>query len=311
MPKDLGLAIAAGLLSGLLFLAVLSGSAFGLLSSYVAPLPLMAAGLSLGTMAAVIAGALGVAAVAFVADGGLGPYVLAVAVPAVLVVRQALLSRSWPDGRVEWYPPGMLLGWLFGAGCAAIAAATLYYAGEPDGFAGAVERLVSQAIEGLGGDLTPQQQAQLIALWVPFLPAMVCASWVLMTVLNGVLAQAGLVRASRSRRPSPAYAVLELPDWVAWGLLVAAVMAMLSDGSMGYGARNIAVLLLVAYVFPGLAWIHRSLRSRPAGVPWLALFYGVFFVAFGWAVIVVAAIGLVRHWMTLGRKWIGSSQEED
>lgn len=317
MPKNLGLAIAAGLASAVLFLAVLSGSAVGLLSTYVAPLPLLSAGLSLGTMAVVVAAAVGAVAAAFATGGVAWPYLFAVAVPAVLVVRQALLSRRRQDDAVEWYPPGLLLGWLFGAVCLATAVATLYFAGEPEGFPGAVEQLVGQAVETLGrGDspgegLTPQQREQLTALWVPFLPAMVGASWVLMTVLNGVLAQGGLVRMGRNRRPSPAYAAVVLPDWVAWGLLVGAVLAMLAEGSLGYAARNVAVLLLVAYVFPGLAWIHGALRSKANGRTWLALFYGVFFVAFGWAVIVVAGLGLIRHWMTLGRKWVGSSQEED
>ena len=310
MPKDLGLAVAAGLLSAVLFLAVLTGSAPGLLATYAAPLPLMAAGLSLGTMAVVVAGVVGAVGVGLATGGAALPYALAIALPAVVIVRQALLWRSTADAKVEWYPPGLLLGGLFGAACLGIAVAAVVFAGEDRGLPGAVENLVRQALESLGEGLTPRERDQLAGLWVPFLPAMVGASWVLMTVLNGVVAQGGLVRLERNRRPSPAYTTLVLPDWVAWGLLVGAVVAMLADGGLGYAARNAAVLLLVAYVFPGLAWIHGVVRDRPWGGTWLVVFYGVFVVAFGWAVIVVAAIGLIRHWMTLGRKWSSPGQEE-
>lgn len=317
MPKDLGLAIAAGLASAVLFVAMLGGSSAGLLLTYVAPLPLMAAGLALGTMAVVVAAVTGTLAAAFVTGGAVWPYGVAVAAPAVLVVRQALLWRTTPGGTVEWYPPGLLLGWLFGAVCVAIAALALWFSGEPDGLPGTIAQAVGQVIDTLAqgdgpeGGLTPKAREQLLALWVPFLPAMVGCSWVLMTVLNGALAQGGLVRMGRNRRPSPAYVSLELPAWTAWGVLVAAVAAMLTADGLGYAARNIAVALLVAHVFPGLAWIHGSLRRKGASNGWLAMFYVGFVLMLGWAVILVAGMGLIRHWMTLGRRWIGPSQEED
>lgn len=317
MSKDLGLAIVAGLASATLFLAVLSGNGIGLLLTYAAPLPLLAAGLGLGTVAAMVAALTGSMAAAFVTGGTAWPYVAAVAMPTVLVVRQSLLWRATPSGGIEWYPPGLLLGWLFGAVCLGIVGLALWFAGEPDGLPGAVERTVSQVIDTLGkGDdpqsgVSPRQREQLLALWVPFLPAMVGCSWVLMTVLNGVLAQAGLVRMGRNRRPSPAYASVELPGWTAWGVLVAAVAAMLTADGLGYAARNIAVALLVAHVFPGLAWIHGRLLSRGASTGWMVLFYVGFVLLFGWAVLLVAGMGLIRHWMTLGRRWIGPSQEED
>lgn len=310
MPKDVGLAVAAGLLSAVLFLAVLSGSALGLLSTYAAPLPLLVAGFGLGTMAVVVAAVAGMVGVGLATGGAVVPYAVGISLPAIVLVRQALLWRKRDDGAVEWYPPGLLLGWLFGAASVGIAGAALVFAGEDQGLPGAVEDLVRQALESLGEGLTPRERDQLTALWVPFLPAMVGVSWVLMTVLNGVLAQGGLVRMGRNRRPSPAYTALVLPDWVAWGLLVGAVTAMLADGSLGYAARNAAMLLLMAYVFPGLAWIHGIVRAQPGGGNWLVMFYGVFVVAFGWAVFVVAAIGLIRHWMTLGRKWSSPGQEE-
>jgi hypothetical protein len=309
MPRDFGLAVAAGLLSAVLFLAVLSGNFSGMVASYLAPLPLWAAGLGLGPVAAAVAAMAGMVGLGVVTGGVNLPFGVAVALPAVVLARQALLWRSRPDGSVEWYPPGLVLGWLFAAAGAGTMIAGLVFAGESGGFPGAVESLVRQMLEALGDTLGPNERSHLTAMFVPYLPAMVGASWVLMTALNGVLAQGGLVRLGRNRRPSPAYATLVLPDWVAWGVLVGAVVAMLADGSLGYAARNAAVLLLLGYVFPGLAWIHGTLRAR-GGRSWLVMFYSVFVVGFGWAVMVVAAVGLIRHWMTLGRRWSSPGQEE-
>lgn len=310
MPRDLGQAVAAGLLSAVLVLAVLSGSGVGLVSSYAAALPLMAVGLSLGLMAALVAGISGVVGVGLATGGAVVPYTLLISVPAVALVRQALLWRSRADGVVEWCPPGRLLGWLFGVACLGIALVAMISAGEPEGFPGVVAEQVRLALDSLGDAVTPREREQLTALWVPYLPAMVGSIWVLMMVLNGVLAQGAVARLGRNLRPSPAYTALSLPDWLGWAVVAGAVVAMLADGSLGYAARNAAVLLLTAYVFPGLAWIHGSLRAKPGGGTWLVMFYGVFVVAFVWAVIVVAAIGLIRHWMVLGRNWSSPGQEE-
>src|SRR4051812_40187128 len=120
----------AGVLSALLFLAVAVGSPGALILGYLAPLPLFAMGLGAGLMSAATAGAAATALVGAIA--GMIPaatFAALLVAPAVLLVRQALLSRIDPNGRLEWYPPGRLVMWLVGFGIATFLVAISFVSG--------------------------------------------------------------------------------------------------------------------------------------------------------------------------------------
>lgn len=312
MSKHLGLAIAAGLASAVLFVSVFGGSAMLLLTTYLAPLPLFAAGLGLGVMAALVAAGVALVAVTATTGGATAlPFAATTVVPALVVSRQALLWRTDAGGKVEWYPPGLLLGWLTGLAAAALVAAALmapYHEGGAEG-------LVRSYLEQVAGAMVPDAEAHLrqllVDMWAPLLPGLLATVWLLVAVLNAVLAQWGLARAGRNLRPTPAYQGLELPPWLAAAVLASVVTGFAAGGDVGYAARNLAVLLVVPFVLLGLAGVHGALRRRPHGGTLLALFYGLFFVMFGWAVLIVAGLGFVRHWTTLRRYFAGGSQEEE
>ena len=118
--------LAAGCASALMFASIISGALISLLLFYLAPLPLMVAGLGWGPIAATIGG--------IAAASGLGlmfglPYciafVLTVALPAWWLGHLALLGRALPaenssNGaepaapKMEWYPVGRILLWIAG-----------------------------------------------------------------------------------------------------------------------------------------------------------------------------------------------------
>src|SRR5260370_37912162 len=90
-------AIGSGLVAALLYLSVLTGSLGALILIYLVQLPLFAAGLSLGAKAVMIAG--GTATIVTIGSGGLLSgllFFLAAALPAMLLVAQALRWRAAP-----------------------------------------------------------------------------------------------------------------------------------------------------------------------------------------------------------------------
>src|SRR6266566_5065563 len=113
------IAIAAGCASALMFASIVSGALISLVLFYLAPLPLMVAGLGWGPLSATIGGI--AAALGLGAIFGL-PYciafVLTVALPAWWLGHLALLGRPVPAGALagngaapvapamEWYPVG-------------------------------------------------------------------------------------------------------------------------------------------------------------------------------------------------------------
>lgn len=310
--KELGLSLFAGILSSLMFLSLLEGGVTAFLFSYLAPLPLLAAGLALGVMAAVLGSAAGLAVALFVAGPVIAPaFAIAVALPVLVVVWKALLWRQSPEGAVDWYPPGLLLGWLTVLALGLLVAGAAVAPPHEAGLEGVIRDHLGELVRVVAPGVPADVQAAAVAVWVPLFPAMAAVSWLVMAIANAAAAQWLVTRLGRAIRPAPAYSDLDMPDWLLPVLAVSAGVAVLGQGGAAYLAGNAAMVTAVPYVLLGLAGVHGALRRRPNGGMLLALFYGVFFVAFGWAVIVVAGLGLVRHWSRLRRRYVGGGQEDE
>jgi hypothetical protein len=217
--------------------------------------------------------------------------------PVILLVRQALLARTGADGATEWYPPGLLTAWLTGLGLAAIMA-TLLLLGGPDDIQAAAREILVPALDRLFDEGTPGRN-ELAGLLAMIMPGIVVASWMVMTLTNGSLAQGLLTRFGVGWRPSPALAALELPTWFLLLLLLAATATGLG-GMMRFVGVNVIIILTVPFCLAGLAVLHTIARrfSRPA-VPLV----GVYVLAglFGWPLLVVIFLGLLDTSLGLRR----------
>lgn len=293
-----------------MFLSLVKGIALGALLSYLAPLPLIMAGLALGWAAALIAG---VAMLAAVAAGELVlvlPSAVGVVLPALVVSNRALLWRNAADGTVHWYPPGHVLAWLTATGLALMLIGMALLAGRPEGIQGFFAEVIGRTLDMVASDLPAERRKQAVEAWASLFPAMVVGSWLVMSMLNAVGAQALVARLGHARRATPAYRELELPDWPGIALVAVVVAAVLTDGDVGYVAANLMVVLLIPFVCLGLAGIHRWASGRPNARLVLALAYGLLILANGWAAAAVAGLGLVRFWtMRFRRRKSGGGME--
>ncbi|MBL8807696.1 MAG: DUF2232 domain-containing protein [Rhodospirillales bacterium] len=294
MPIVAIIAVAAGAASALVYATLLTGSPAAFLLAYLAQLPLFAAGLWLGTGAMALASLTGVV-VTFLTGGFVFAtiYTVANAAPALVVVRQALLWRP-KNGGVEWYPPGPLLLALFALASAVFAAVAIAFAGHAGGLEGALETFIVETFRKLRGpgapgladlDVYASQIARLFA-------GVVAVSWLLMTFVNGILAQAIVRKAGVNRRPSPQMAEIDLPRWLTWLSAIFAV-GILLDGFGGFVSRNMMVILVAVYAIAGLGVVHSLVR----GLQWRGMALGAVYgalVVFGWPVVVLAVLGLVE-----------------
>jgi hypothetical protein len=303
MPQTLGLAVLAGVVSSALFLSLLTGVPGMALFAYFVQLPLLFAGLAMGLTASVVAVAAALVISGLIA-GFLATliYAFVQALPALIVVRQALLSRQ--DGQaVEWYPPGLLLAQLTCLAAFAVAVAFLMLLDHPGGLQGAIEAFLTSALAELGAiqvETTPPPE---LGAWMFLCPGLMATSWVVMTVVNGVLAQAMAVRLGWNRRPSPDLVALELPSWLWPALGAAGLLALLGDQGWGFLGRSLLIVFVVPYVFLGLAVIHALVRrwSRPTWA--LVAVYGAL-VLLGWPILAVLLLGFVEDWAHLRRRLV-------
>src|SRR4051812_43941878 len=124
MMTTILIALAAGCASALMFASIISGALISLVLFYLAPLPLMVAGLGWGPLGAIIGGiaaAIGLGAIFSL------PYCIAfvvtVALPAWWLGHLVLLGRAVTHGDekgdgaapaqpLEWYPVGRIMLWI-------------------------------------------------------------------------------------------------------------------------------------------------------------------------------------------------------
>lgn len=180
------------------YLFVLTGSAGAAIFVSLTPLPLFIAGLWLGTAAAAIAGLTATTVLLAAARDIVVAALFAsvYAAPAVLLVRQALLARTGDDGALEWYPPGALAAWLTGLALGAFVI-VLFWLGGPQ----AVQSMLRQALVPALAELTDATTARTDILADTFAaigPGTLAASWMMLMIGNGVLAQSLLVRLVRT-----------------------------------------------------------------------------------------------------------------
>jgi hypothetical protein len=295
----------AGVLSALLFLAVAVGSPGALILGYLAPLPLFAMGLGAGLISAATAGATATALVGAIA--GLIPAVTFAALlvaPAVVLIRQALLSRIDAGGKLEWYPSGRLVVWLIGIGACLFVAAILFVSGGRS----VEERLrgvFASALSAYVGAAPAAQMQPLVDLLSGY-PSIIVVSWLAMVAVNGVLAQGLLVRFKHNLRPSPAVGGIELPRAVGAITALAAALAVLANGWLEFIGRNLLVMLGLAFFVAGLGVVHGLIKPGGQRIVVLVGFY-MFVLVFGWPILLVAVVGFVDHWVHFRRRFGGST----
>jgi hypothetical protein len=294
-------AVSCGAGAAALYLSVLTGSPGAAILVSLAQLPLFMAGLWLGTGAAAVAGLTG-AGIVLTAPHALAAAALFAALyamPIVLLVRLALLARTGVGGALEWYPPGQLAAWLSGLALGEFGIVLLWLGGPA-----ALQSMLRQALAPALAQLidTTVAQRELLAIGIAtILPGILGASWMILTICTGVLAQGVLARFGANWRPSPPLAVLSLPIWIT-ALFGAAILATLLGGPARFLGINAMIMLSIPFCLAGLAVMHALANrlARPA-VP-LVTFY-VLAGLFGWPLLLMALLGLLDVPLDLRRRF--------
>ncbi len=299
MPRSVLLAVAAGLASGLLYMALLTGSMGGMLFAYLSQVPLFLAGLGIGLSPALIAG--GVAALIVGLGGNLLSAILFIATsaaPVLLLVRQALLNRPGPDGTPEWYPSGMLIAMLSAITAAGIVAAAVLLSDGTD-LRGAVRDGLAQVLETMMPPGQADEERMTFADRIAgVFPGVAGVSWMLMMAVNGSLAQGVLTGFGKNIRPSPRLALIVLPPWLYYAIGLCLLIAIVASGSVGYIAGNLAIVFAVPFFFQGLGVVHALANRVSARTLVLSIFYLVLIVS-GWLALVVTVAGFMEPFAKL------------
>lgn len=298
--------LGAGALSGALYLMVTMGSTGALVLAYIAQLPLFLVGLSMGLTASALAGAVA-AAMTLAAHGipVMAIFTIAFLLPVLVLVRQSLLSRGNAAGELEWYPPGLMTGWLIGTGIA-IAVLSIVFLTMTGGAEAAVRGFVGRVFDAAKAAMPrgapPMGREQAIDLMAGYLPGIALASLLIMTAFNAALAQGLLVRFGMNRRPTPDIAALDLPVAFVVAFAACLVLGAVLPGDLGYLARNIVPLVMVGGTLAGLAVVHAAVRKLDART-WMLVAVYLASALLVWPMILLAAVGMAEPFLKLRRRF--------
>jgi hypothetical protein len=302
MIMPLLIALAAGAASALMFASIISGALVAVMLFYLAPLPLMVAGLGWGPLTAAIGG--------ISAATGLGlmfgmPYLIAfvvtVALPAWWLGHLALLGRPVSDGVaasngvaavapvVEWYPVGRILLWTAGFAAVTTMAALLTLGTDSTAIISALKRGLLRILGPRGTTADGDIESMVDAL-VTMAPAAAALVAIMTLTLNLWLAGKITATSGRLNRPWPDLRTAALPPMTLVALAVALALAF-TGGIVAIFCQIVSASLLMAYAMTGLAALHTLTIGMKSRVLWLSSAYAVVMV-FGWPVVALVILGL-------------------
>lgn len=302
------IAVAAGAASALLAAGVAAGSAAAVPLFYLAPLPVMIAGVAFAPSAAFAAVA--VASLGLLATFS-GPFALAYLVglgaPAFVLSYASLLARPDPAARegLVWFPLSGMLLLAAGLATAAVALALFNMAGSYEDYLAAIDSafaamIGAHEVPGLGPGSVPApggDTAAMSRLVARMMPPVAGSITVIAYVGALYLAGRAALVSGRLARPWPNLHLLRMPALAGAAFAVALAASMLPS-LLGLTAAAAAAALLIVYAMAGFALVH-ALTLGQSARPFLLGALWVSTLLLGWPLFGLAILGLADSFLDI------------
>ena len=303
--------IGAGAAAALLFASVTSGSWLSIVLFYLAPLPILIAGLGWSQWAALtgaLTGALALGLVfgtvfffAFLAGAG---------IPAWWLGYLTMLARPAPGGAplnggsspaaLEWYPPGRLVVWAAVLGALIVVVAIPNFGTDAESFRLGLHDALARMLRSETG-ATPDAPLsvpgvanvdRLIDFLVAAIPAAAAVLATITNVLNLYLAARIVKFSGLLKRPWPQLSAMTFPLLTVAALAIAMILSFVGS-LVGIVAGVLSASLLLAYGVLGFAVLHAITQGMDSRAFLLGGTYAAVLV-FGWPVLALCLLGLIE-----------------
>jgi hypothetical protein len=298
--------IGAGAVAALLFASVMSGSWLSVVLFYLAPLPVMIAGLGWSHWAALI-GALSGALALGVIFGGIFffAFLAGAGIPAWWLGYLAILARpvgaNGGSPTLEWYPPGRLVIWAAVLATLVVVVAIPNFGTDAESFRASLSGALSNMLRvetgpAAGGALAVpgvSNPDRLIVLLVAAIPPAAAVLATITNVVNLWLAARIVKYSNLLKRPWPELSAMTFPKPLGAALAIAIGLSFVG-GLVGIVAGVLAASLLMAYGVLGFAVLHAASRGMNSRAFLLGGVYAAI-VVFGWPVLALCLLGLAEN----------------
>jgi len=295
--------IGAGAAAALLFASVTSGAWLSIPLFYLAPLPIMIAGLGWSHWAALIAALTGALALAV----AFGPvfffsFLAGAGLPAWWLGYLAMLARPLGNGgaaALEWYPPGRLVVWAAVLGGLVVVVAIPNFGFDAESFRAGLRQALTHILRvdtevPTNAPLTTSgvsNTSRLVDFLVAAIPPAAAVLATITNVLNLWLAARIVTFSGLLKRPWPPLAAMTFPRTLAAALAIAVALSFVGS-LIGVVAGVVSASLLMAYGVLGFAVLHAITRGMASRIFLLGGVYAAVLVL-GWPVLALCLLGLI------------------
>jgi hypothetical protein len=300
MLQILLVGIGAGAASALLFVSLATGSPFAIALFYLAPLPIMLAGIGWSHLAALTA--------VVCAAGGLGlgaglwfflAHLVSIGIPAYILSYLAMLARHTASGAdLEWYPVGHIV--LAAAIIATITTSLTIpaFGFDIDTYRVTLKQIFERVLHAQLSIPVDQplkfpsgaETGKTLELLVSIVPPTAAALSMMTSLINLWLAARIARFSGLLKRPWPDLLMLNFPGATPIVVLIAITISFLSS-IVGLISGVLAACMLMAYAILGFSVVHAVTRTFTArglilSAAWLMV------IVLGWPIVILALIGL-------------------
>jgi Predicted membrane protein (DUF2232) len=304
MMQFVVIGISAGTAAALLFASVTSGTLLSVPLFYLAPLPIMIAGLGWSHWAALTAAMAGAIALG-IAFGTmfLFAFLTGAGVPAWWLSYLGMLGRPVGDNgknrTLEWYPTGRLVMWAAILAALVVIVAIPNFGTDAESFRAGLRGALRTLLRVESGTATDaplnlpgvSKIDRLINFLVNVIPPAAAVLATITNLLNLWLAARVVKFSGRLSRPWPQLAAMSFPPLLTAALGLAIALSFV-DGMLGIVAGIVSASLLIAYGVLGFAVLHAITQNMGSRGFVLGLAYAAVIVL-GWPILALCLLGVV------------------
>jgi Predicted membrane protein (DUF2232) len=304
MMQFVAIGISAGAAAALLFASVTSGTLLSIPLFYLAPLPIMIAGLGWSHWAALTAAVAGAIALGIVfGTVFLFAFLTGAGVPAWWLSYLGMLARraggNGHEWTLEWYPIGRLVVWAAIVAALVVIVAIPNFGTDAESFRAGLRDVLNTILRTQSG--TPAEAPlnlpglskidRLVSFLVNVIPPAAAVLATITNLLNLWLAARVVRFSGRLARPWPQLSAMRFPSWLTAALALVIALSF-ADGIIGIVAGVMSASLLMAYGVLGFAVLHaitQGMNSRPfvLGGAYVAV------LMIGWLILAICLLGVL------------------
>ena len=303
--------IGAGAAAALLFASVTSGSWLAVALFYLAPLPIMIAGLGWSHWSALVAAVTAALALALAFSGiFFFAFLAGAGLPAWWLCYLTMLARPTGAGpataagtaagpaALEWYPPGRLVVWAAVLAALVVVIGIANFGLDAESFRTGLRTALLQMLKVETGAPPDQPLSlpgvtnarRLVDFLVEIIPPAAAGIATVTNLFNLWLAARVVRFSGRLSRPWPDLSAMTFPPMVSAALAVAVALNFLG-GLVGIVAGVVSSTLFIAYGVLGFAVLHDITRGIGSRSFIIGSVYAAVLV-FGWPVLLLCLLGL-------------------